>query len=81
MSDANEFTIRDLPLVELVPSINRKCSSQHLRRLEASLRAIGLIEPLVVAARGDHYEIHDGNARAGILQEMGVKTVPCIIRS
>ncbi|MFO0915275.1 MAG: ParB N-terminal domain-containing protein [Pirellulales bacterium] len=69
----------DVPIVKLVPRTVRSVDKKHLKRIEASLRAVGLIEPLVVYPQGDSYEILDGCLRYQILLEMGVETVPCLI--
>jgi ParB-like chromosome segregation protein Spo0J len=79
MSDDIHLKIRDLRIDKLVPRGRHKTSSQHYQRLEDSVRAVGLIEPLVVCDQGDCYAILDGNLRYEILQEMGMDTVPCLI--
>ena len=79
MSNLNGFNGIDLPIVKLLPRTERKVHPKYLKRIEASLRAVGLIEPLIVFAHEDHYEILDGNLRYRILLEMGVEMVPCIV--
>ena len=69
----------DIPIVKLVPRNVRTVSTKVRQRIEASLRAVGLIEPLIVYPLGDNYEILDGGLRYQILLEMGVETVPCLI--
>lgn len=69
----------DIPIVKLVPRNDRTVSKKMSQRIEASLRAVGLIEPLIVFPQGDNYEILDGCLRYHILLEMGVETVPCLI--
>ena len=69
----------DIPIVKLVPRNERKVSKKYYKRIEASLRAVGLIEPLIVYPQGDDYEILDGCLRYRILLDMGVETVPCIL--
>ena len=69
----------DVPIVKLVPRNERKVSKKYVQRIEASLRAVGLIDPLIVFPQGDSYEILDGCLRYRILLEMGVETVPCLI--
>jgi hypothetical protein len=69
----------DIPIVKLIPRKERKVSKKYIKRIEASLRAVGLIEPLVVFPQGDNYEILDGCLRYRILLDMGVETVPCLI--
>jgi ParB family transcriptional regulator, chromosome partitioning protein len=69
----------DVAIVKLVPRTERTVSSKYFKRIESSLRAVGLIEPLVVFPHGENYEILDGYLRYRILLEMGVETVPCLI--
>ena len=79
MSDSNLVNGRDLPIVKLVPRSERQVQKRYYQRIKASLRVVGLIEPLVVYDLGDVYEILDGRLRYRILLDMGVETVPCII--
>jgi ParB family transcriptional regulator, chromosome partitioning protein len=79
MSDANLVNGHDLPIVKLVPRTERKWTKKYYQRIEASIRAVGLLEPLLVYAHGDHYEILDGYLRYLILLEMGVEMVPCLV--
>jgi len=68
-----------LPLTQLVPGRTRPINPHYQQRLEASLRTSGLLQPFIVFAQDDHYEILDGNVRFHILRQMGVATVPCLI--
>lgn len=79
MDNGNEKRVQDLdlPIGRLVPLNERRVGQKHWRRLEASLRAVGLIEPLIVYPSGDHFTIVDGCIRYRILQAIGVETVPC----
>jgi hypothetical protein len=82
MSENGKGTIiqgMDIPIVKLVPRNVRSVNPKYVKRIEASLRAVGLIEPLIVFPQGDNYEILDGCLRYRILLEMGVETVPCLI--
>ena len=45
----------DVPIVKLVPRNERKVSKKHYERIEASLRAVGLIEPLIVFPQVNYY--------------------------
>ena len=69
----------DVSIVKLIPRNERKVSKKYSKRIEASLRAVGLLEPLVVYPQGENYEILDGCLRYRILLEMGIETVPCIL--
>ena len=78
---ANAKPVRgiDVPIVKLIPRRERKVGKKYYQRIEASLRAVGMIDPLIVYPQGDSYEILDGCLRYRILLEMGVETVPCLI--
>ena len=79
ISNAKLVNAVDVPIVKLVPRTERQVGKKYLQRIEASLRAVGLIEPFVVFRQGDNYEILDGGLRYPILLAMGVQTVPCIV--
>jgi ParB family transcriptional regulator, chromosome partitioning protein len=69
----------DVPIVKLVPRHERTVSAKHRQRIEASLRAVGLLEPLIVWPLGDGFEILDGCLRYRILLDWGVESVPCLL--
>ena len=69
----------DIPIVKLRPRNERSVGAKSIKRIEASLKAVGLIEPLIVYPQGDYYEILDGCLRYRILLDMGVETLPCLI--
>ncbi|TWU54893.1 Chromosome-partitioning protein Spo0J [Rubripirellula tenax] len=71
----------DISIVKLVPRSERKVAKKYRQRIEASLRAVGLIEPLIVFPLDDGYEILDGALRYRILLDHGVETVPCLIHN
>jgi ParB-like chromosome segregation protein Spo0J len=76
MSQAN-FELRRLPINQLKPAPynpRRELDSQARRKLEASLREFGLVEPLVWNELTGH--VVGGHARLRILREMGVEEVP-----
>jgi ParB family chromosome partitioning protein len=72
--------LMDIPIGKLVCGGERPADQTRYRRLEASVRAMGLIEPLIVRDLGDRYQIVDGQLRHQILLDMGVQTVPCLIQ-
>lgn len=77
MSDESQSI--DIPIIRLKPLRERKVSQREYDRILASVKAIGLIEPLIVFAEGDNYVILDGVQRYRALLEMGVEVVPCIL--
>jgi hypothetical protein len=69
----------DISVLKLVPRNERTVAKKYYQRIEASLRAVGLIDPLIVYPLGDNYEILDGSLRYRILLDLGVETIPCLI--
>ena len=69
----------DIPLIRLRPLRDRKVSKREFNRILASIKAVGLIEPLVVYPEGDDYVILDGVQRYRALLELGVEVAPCIL--
>ena len=54
--------------------------SDELKSLVASIRETGIIQPIVVRRNGDGFEIIAGERRWRAAQEVGLKTVPIVIR-
>jgi ParB/RepB/Spo0J family partition protein len=69
----------DIAIGRLRPLRDRKIGKQEYDRILASIKAIGLIEPLIVYPEGESYVILDGVQRYRALLELGVETVPCIL--
>lgn len=69
----------DVPVNRLRPLRDRKITQREYDRIMASIRAVGLIEPLVVYPENDDFVILDGAQRLRALVELGVQTVPCIL--
>lgn len=69
----------DIPIIQLRPLRDRKTSSREYQKILASIKAVGLIEPLIVYPEGEDYLILDGVQRYRALVEMGIEVVPCIL--
>lgn len=68
-----------LPVKKLGPFMHK---SDKYRRIAASIREIGIIEPLIVypqAAGATQYILLDGHVRLEILREQGQTTVNCLV--
>lgn len=85
---ANEISgeeLRELALDSLVPGKHqprRDFNESELAELAHSIRAQGVIQPLVVRPAGaDQYEIVAGERRWRAAKIAGLKTVPAVIRS
>src|SRR5215468_5661020 len=79
MSAATPLEVRTLPLADLTPAPYNprrvlKPTDRRYRKLAASLREFGLVEPLVWNELTGH--VVGGHARLAILDEMGVAEIP-----
>jgi ParB-like chromosome segregation protein Spo0J len=80
-NEALPFRWEDIPLIKLKKLQCRKIDQQTLARIRASIKQVGLLEPLHVSpCQGGYHKILDGEYRYDILMEMGLETAPCIIR-
>ena len=75
--------LRDLPVESLVPNPQQPRKSFDPRALEelaTSIRASGVLQPLVVRPRGSQFEILVGERRWRAAQQAGLIRVPAIVR-
>ncbi len=69
----------DVPVMRLRPLRERKITKREYDRIVASIKAVGLIEPLVIYPEGDGYVILDGAQCYRALVELGIEVVPYIL--
>lgn len=79
---ARDLPYKTLPVAELHPSKNQ--ARQHfdaeaLSELEASIRAQGVLQPLLVRPHEGGYEIIAGERRWRAAQQAGLDVVPCMV--
>ena len=76
MGDAPIQTVRQIPLDQLDgPEV-----ASDLADLVASIREVGLLQPLLVVARGDtRFHVVAGTNRLAAARQAGLRTVPCLV--
>jgi ParB family chromosome partitioning protein len=82
-SAADRNGIRMLGIEEIEPDRGqprRYFDEAHILELADSIRAKGVLQPLLVRREGDHYAIVAGERRWRAAQRAGVREVPCIVR-
>jgi ParB family chromosome partitioning protein len=75
--------LRDLPVDSLVPNPQqprKNFDPRALEELATSIRASGVLQPLVVRPRGSQFEILVGERRWRAAQQAGLIRVPAIVR-
>src|SRR6476619_2159321 len=77
-----ESTITPIPIDRIAPSPrNPRQSLDHLDELTDSIRAYGLLQPIVVREHDDgRFEVVAGHRRFAAVQSLGWSTVPAIVR-
>ena len=78
-----EGELRELPIDALHPGRYQPRGAMDpdaLEELAQSIRAQGLIQPIVVRADGQGYEIIAGERRWRAARQADLKTVPCLVR-
>jgi len=83
LPNAFQPLIVSIPLTSIIPQsspIREKDKGVTFRQIAASIREIGLIEPLVVFPRSaKEYLLLDGHLRLEILKENGAKEAKCLL--
>jgi len=82
MTAKNKFQGIDIPIEKLTPYRERQINfdkSRCFKKIEATIKSIGLIEPLAVFQENEGYTILDGYLRYVACKRLSVKTMPCII--
>jgi len=71
------------PIEDIRPNRNqprKTFTPDKLEELAASIREKGIIQPLVVRKKGDHYELIAGERRWRAAQKAGLREVPVVIQ-
>jgi ParB family chromosome partitioning protein len=74
---------KDIPIELLVPLKEREINFKKHRgykRIKSTIQMVGLLDPLCVYPENGYYIIVDGYLRYMILQELGVRMIPCQIQ-
>lgn len=84
MGDAPLQTVRQVPVdsIDEVPIVDVKSPSvtAALDDLVASIREVGVLQPLLVAARdGSRFELLAGSHRLSAARQAGLANVPCLV--
>lgn len=82
-SQAATLSPRTLPIDHIKPcpfQPRRHFEESALEELADSIREQGLIQPLVVRSKGDHWELIAGERRWRASQRAGLKEVPILVR-
>src|SRR5689334_11153781 len=79
----NGERVQSVPLAKIVPSPLQPRTvfrEEHLDELVGSIREHGIIQPLIVRARADRFELIAGERRWRAAQKAGLAEAPIIVR-
>ncbi|MEQ8201085.1 MAG: ParB/RepB/Spo0J family partition protein [Syntrophomonadaceae bacterium] len=82
-SDVDSAPVLALELNRMVPQLNqprKNFDDGALRELVESIREHGILQPILVRPKGDHYEIIAGERRWRAAQLAGLESLPALIR-
>ena len=83
MADAAASALRDIPVAEIRPNPLQPrdhFDEESLAALAESIREVGVLQPVLVRAADDGYELIAGERRWRAARRVGLQTVPAIIR-
>lgn len=69
-----------LPLSQLVETENARKVFDDIEGLAASIKAQGVLQPILVRAKGKKFEVLAGRRRVRAAKVAGLKDVPCIVK-
>ncbi len=75
---------QEIPLSKIDPNPSQTryfFDKDKLEELATSIKEVGIIEPIVVALRGDRYELIAGERRFRASGLAGLKTIPAIVKN
>jgi ParB family chromosome partitioning protein len=78
MSEIKEIQLEKIRPSRLNPRL--EINIERLNELAASIREVGLLEPIIVRPVNDEYEVVVGERRYRALQQAGLEKVPAIVR-
>ncbi len=55
-------------------------NNDELKQLKSSIETNGILSPLLVRPKGDHYELISGHRRKFACKLLGINEVPCVIK-
>ena len=82
-SGGSSTGLRDIPVSSVKPNPNQPrvhFDEEALAELTSSVRAIGVLQPILVRPRGDEYELIAGERRWRAATRAGLSTIPAIVR-
>jgi ParB family chromosome partitioning protein len=71
--------IRMIPIEKIDPNPHQaRCQLGNIEELQDSIRSKGILEPILVRAKGSRFEIIAGERRFMASRNIGLKELPCI---
>lgn len=84
LSDDEKDRIFEISLKDIEPNTNqprKNFDNDSLMELADSIRAHGVIQPIIVQKKGTKFVIVAGERRFRAARKVGLKTIPCIIKN
>lgn len=72
--------ILNISIDDIIPNNNHQYDQREIEKLAASIKQLGLLEPITVRPSNDKYELILGNKRYKAATMAGLKTIPAIVK-
>lgn len=82
-ADPQAQRVEDIPIDRIAPNPyqpRRQFQAAELEELALSIRANGILQPVLARRRGDRFELVTGERRLRAARQVGLQTVPAIVR-
>jgi ParB family chromosome partitioning protein len=82
-AEAIESPLRQVPVQQIRPNPfqpRKEFREEELAQLQASIAATGLLQPVIVRAVGDHFELVAGERRLRAATRLGWADIPAIVK-
>jgi len=70
----------EISVKDIKTDYNPRTNFENIDKLAASIKEIGLLQPLVVSKNNGHYILHDGARRLCALKKLKIETVDVVVR-
>ncbi len=83
-TEAAGAEVREIPVSQIDPNPDqprRAFDQEALEELAASIKQVGLLQPILVEQKGERFQIIAGERRFRAAMMAGLKTLPCLVKA
>lgn len=84
LEEKEKGRLQEIPVAEISPNphqVRKQAETEGFAELVASIREVGLVQPVVVRPKGLKFELVAGERRWRAAKEVGFSTIPAVVKS